>query len=154
MLNKEKSAKLKDIGYAIYPCCGICKRGNFINNMALWGHCDLHFYRIGNAARPLGIHRLGRCNRGFVLDETAATTWFRSYLGLYREADDFEDLLSSASAFHIDLTYHHDEDCPENCCWKATSPFLPPEFNGAQMGRTEALRAAIEFILTRFEEKK
>lgn len=153
MPDENKFKKLGEIGYAIYPCCGLCKHSDFVDSLALWGLCRLRTYQHGKHSDPtrnLGIHRLGRCASGFLLEPVRVAAYLQSYAGLLRRGDDFEELLTDAQAFHISLVYHHDEDCPENCCWEATSPFLPLEFNGAQMGRTEALREAIKAIKATF----
>jgi hypothetical protein len=151
MADANKFKKLEEIGYSIHPCCGLCRYGDFANAIALWGYCGRHTYQHGKhteESRPLGVHRLGCCSRGFTLNKEGAAAVLQSYLDLLRAEGDFEALLTAAEAFQIDLVYSHDEDCPENCCWVASSPLLPPDFNGARMGREEALREAIKAILS------
>ena len=149
--------KMQEVDYAVYPCCGLCKHGKFKDNTAPWGTCHYNRYpsgRYDGTYTDLKIHRFGRCAYGFNEESAKPSMILQSFKPFMRRRDYFEDLLSSAWAFHIELIYHHDEDCPENCCWEAKSPFLPKGFNGAQLGRTESLQRAVEAILAYFKEEQ
>lgn len=141
---RDQFERLNECDYSISPCCGLCKKADFANHMTLWGSCTAHY--LGNKDQPLSIHRMGKCGFGFTPDPEKIAIFLQAYGVLLRGESFWEDLAKCAEAFYINLEYQDDEDCPENCCWVVKSPFLPPDFNPAYMGRTEALKKAVQAI--------
>lgn len=147
---KDHFERLGECDYGISPCCGLCEHAEFSSSIALWGLCKMkHFF---SHDQPLNIHRMGKCDNGFKLEPERAAHFLQAYGVFLREEDFWEDLVKNAGVFHIGLRYEHDEDCPENCCWVAESPFLPPDFNPAQMRYEDALKEAVKAIKKYFQE--
>jgi len=147
---------MQEVDYAVYPCCGLCKNGKFKDNTAPWGTCHINRYPSGRrdgTETDLKIHRFGRCAYGFDGQSAKPSMILQSFKSYMRKEDYFEDLVGCAWGFHIELIYHHDEDCPENCCWEAKSPYLPKGFEALEMGRTECLQRAVEAIKAYFKEE-
>lgn len=66
-MDDNKLHKLRDIGYTIRKCCGICIHGNFKLHTD-WGVCSEHDYEHKKhtggekgSERSLSIHRYGSC---------------------------------------------------------------------------------------------
>ena len=64
IMDANKLEKLREISYKIFPCCGLCKNGNFVPS-SLWGTCKIKDYQHKKHTknkRQLSIHRFGGCN--------------------------------------------------------------------------------------------
>jgi hypothetical protein len=71
MMDKNKLAKLEQIGYSFNNCCAICAHGVFRPN-TMFGACVLHNYdhlKHTGPTRDLSIHMLGGCLEGFSLGD-------------------------------------------------------------------------------------
>lgn len=71
-MDENKLKVLRDIGYEIRPCCGLCVHGTFRGIKDDFGSCAARTYdhkKHTGDARQLSIHRAGLCNEKFELDE-------------------------------------------------------------------------------------
>ena len=60
-MDKNKLKKLKEIGYHIKKCCGLCRHSHI---KKLWGTCEKHDYehlKHTDALRQLSINVYGTC---------------------------------------------------------------------------------------------
>ena len=91
MPDPAKFRKLEDVGYAVSPCCFLCAYGMFVPHTHCWGTCtrDEHDYQHEkhSGTKRLGIHHLGCCRDGFVL-EPARLSELQSYGGLFRRVEE------------------------------------------------------------------
>jgi len=146
MPDERKFAALKEIGYYIKPCCGICRYGEFDSLQHLWGRCGhlgaTYLHGKHSGTMKLGVNRHGCCEDSFLLDESKSAPVLQSYSGLYREASDAEDLLKDAHCFQLEPKFHSDPLCPENDCWTCSSVMLPDDTPTAERTLQGALRTA------------
>lgn len=61
-MDANKLTVLREVGYKINRCCGLCKHGWFPRDD--WGTCELTTYehqKHSGTPRKLSIHKYGRC---------------------------------------------------------------------------------------------
>lgn len=83
MPDENKFAKLREIGYTITPCCGLCKHKEADFQVPLWGHCQhpstqYQHGKHSDPTHPLGVHSLGHC-KYFELDPVRVQNHLQSY---------------------------------------------------------------------------
>ena len=69
-MDANKLERLKEVGYAVQPSCGLCHHGDFAPGQD-FGVCNLWYYmhlKHSESKRKLSINRHGACRTGFVLD--------------------------------------------------------------------------------------
>jgi hypothetical protein len=62
-MDDNKRIKLKEIGYTINGCCGLCTH-SFFRHGSDWGDCQKFDYdhkKHTATSKPLSIHRYGSC---------------------------------------------------------------------------------------------
>jgi len=65
-MDANKLEVLRNEGYTIKPCCGLCKHGYF-TNPSHWGVCKIKFYEHlkHEDQRELSVNEFGKCKHGF-----------------------------------------------------------------------------------------
>ena len=158
MPDENKFRALREVGYQIRPCCGLCLHGEFGSMLALWGRCKLpgnsylHGKHTGDSR--LGVLRYGCCEIGFDLDPARKAILLQSYSDLYVERDETEALLKDADLFQLEPRFCADHECPENECWTCSSPLLPDATHIAERTFQGALRAAQGAVREHLEKKE
>lgn len=74
----NKLDKLREIGYGIRICCGLCQHSEFPHPGSDFGTCKAHKYdhlKHTDATRQLSINRYGLCQKFVRADDSNLGTW-------------------------------------------------------------------------------
>lgn len=87
-MDRNKRAKLEEIGYVIRPCCGLCCFGDFPDGRPFGSCCEheYHHQKHKFPIRPLSIHRAGYCSR--FLKSATQLSRLKRFSDFYKEEEE------------------------------------------------------------------